>query len=161
MHLTSYFAHRDPGKLAVARIDWYRENGIEIHVGERAREIDRERRVVVSEAGLEVPYDRVVLATGSRPFVPPIEGVDKRGVFVYRTIEDLGVQVHLQKSTRKVLGNLRIQVGQGITGWVAEQREAVAIAQDAMRDGRFRVFRQLPEDGFQAILSVPSWREGG
>ncbi len=51
--------------------------------------------------------------------------------------------------------NLRIPVGQGITGWVAEHCQAVAIARDAMLDSRFRVFRQLPEDCFQAILSVP------
>lgn len=89
VRLTSYFGHRDPAKLAVARLDWYRENGIEIHVGDRARRIDRSRRVVVSEAGVSVPYDRIVLATGSTPFVPPIPGIDKRGVFVYRTIEDL------------------------------------------------------------------------
>ena len=89
VHLTSYFGHRDPGKLAVARLEWYREHGIEIHVGDCARKIDRARRVVVSDAGIEVPYERVVLATGSRPFVPPIPGVDKQGVFVYRTIEDL------------------------------------------------------------------------
>ena len=89
VHLTSYFEHRDPGRLALARLDWYREHGIEIHVGDRAREIDRSRRTVVSQSGVETPYDRVVLATGSRPFVPPIAGVDKQGVFVYRTIEDL------------------------------------------------------------------------
>ena len=89
VHLTSYFDHRDPARLAVARIEWYRENEIQLHVGDRARTIDRSRRVVVSEAGAEVPYDCVVLATGSRPFVPPIEGIDKQGVFVYRTIEDL------------------------------------------------------------------------
>lgn len=89
VNLTSYFRHRDPLKLALARLDWYRRNDIEIHIGDRARQIDRTRRVVVSQAGVEVPYDRVVLATGSRPFVPPIDGIGKRGVFVYRTIEDL------------------------------------------------------------------------
>ena len=89
VRLTSYFEHRDPARLALARIDWYSRNGILLHVGDRARQIDRQRRVVVSESGVEVPYERVVLATGSRPFVPPVEGMGKRGVFVYRTIEDL------------------------------------------------------------------------
>lgn len=97
VHLTSYFGHRDPAKLAVARIEWYRENGIQIHVGDRAREVDRTRKTVISEAGVEVPYDRVVLATGSTPFVPPIPGVDKRGVFVYRTIEDLDAIIEYAK----------------------------------------------------------------
>ena len=100
VHLTSYFGHRDPGKLAVARLEWYRDHGIEIHVGDRVRTIDRERRVVVSDAGIEVPYERVVLATGSRPFVPPIPGVDKRGVFVYRTIEDLDAIIAYARTAR-------------------------------------------------------------
>ncbi len=89
VRLTSYFEHRDAGKLTVAKLSWYRDNDIDIHVGDRASAIDRGRRVVLSEGGRAIRYDRVVLATGSRPFVPPIEGIDKRGVFVYRTIEDL------------------------------------------------------------------------
>ena len=100
VHLTSYFDHRDAGKLMLARLEWYRENGIDIHVGDRAREIDRERRVVVSEAGREIAYDRVVLATGSRPFVPPIDGIDKQGVFVYRTIEDLDSIIEYSKQAK-------------------------------------------------------------
>ncbi|MDE0107317.1 MAG: nitrite reductase large subunit NirB [Bryobacterales bacterium] len=100
VRLTSYFDHRDPAKLAIARIEWYRENGIQLHVGDRARRIDRSRRRVVSEAGLDIPYDCVVLATGSRPFVPPIKGIDKRGVFVYRTIEDLDAIIDYSKKAR-------------------------------------------------------------
>ena len=100
VRLTSYFDHRDASKLAMARLDWYREQGIEIHVGDRATRIDRERKVVVSQKGWEAPYDRVVLATGSRPFVPPIPGVDKRGVFVYRTIEDLDAIIEYAKGAR-------------------------------------------------------------
>lgn len=87
--LTSFFAHRDAEKLMLARLDWYRENEIELHIGDRANAIDRSRRLVRSDKGVEIAYDRVVLATGSFPFVPPVPGVDKRGVFVYRTIEDL------------------------------------------------------------------------
>jgi nitrite reductase (NADH) large subunit len=87
--LTSFFAHRDAEKLMLARLDWYREHGIELHLGDRAGKIDRKRRVVTSDKGVEVNYDTIVLATGSYPFVPPVEGIQKRGVFVYRTIEDL------------------------------------------------------------------------
>ncbi len=89
VNLTSYFTHRDPEPLMLGRREWYEENGITLFVGDRATAIDRKRRVVRSAQGREVPYDRVVLATGSAPFVPPIPGVDKPGVFVYRTIEDL------------------------------------------------------------------------
>lgn len=87
--LTSFFAHRDAEKLMLARLEWYREHGVELHVGDRAARIDRRARVVHSDRGRSVPYDVVVLATGSYPFVPPVPGIQSRGVFVYRTIEDL------------------------------------------------------------------------
>ena len=87
--LTSFFAHRDAEKLMLARLDWYREQGIELHIGDRAATIDRQAKVVRSERGREVSYDKVVLATGSFPFVPSVPGIQNRGVFVYRTIEDL------------------------------------------------------------------------
>ena len=87
--LTRFFDERDAAPLMLASPEWYEEKGIELHVGDRATAVDREARVVRSARGREIPYDRVVLATGSAPFVPPIPGVDKQGVFVYRTIEDL------------------------------------------------------------------------
>jgi nitrite reductase (NADH) large subunit len=89
VNLTKYFEHRNPEKLALARTEWYEQHGITLYVGDRATEIDRERRVVRSAAGREIPYDYIVLATGSAPFVPSVPGIDKKGVFVYRTIEDL------------------------------------------------------------------------
>lgn len=64
------------------------DDGVELRLGEAATAIDRERRVVVTAAG-EHPYDAVVLATGSYPFVPPVAGRDLPGVFVYRTLDDL------------------------------------------------------------------------
>ncbi|QDS97030.1 nitrite reductase large subunit NirB [Adhaeretor mobilis] len=87
--LTTFFAHRDAEKLMLARLDWYKENGVELHIGDLANKIDRQQRVVHSAKGISIPYDHVVLATGSYPFVPPVEGIKRPGVFVYRTIEDL------------------------------------------------------------------------
>jgi uroporphyrinogen-III synthase len=54
-----------------------------------------------------------------------------------------------------LVDHLGVQVGQGITGWVAEHREPVAIASNASNDPRFMIFRSLPEDHFEAILSTP------
>ena len=87
--LTTFFAHRDAEKMMMARMDWYEENDVELHIGDRACEIDRDAFIVRSEKGVEIEYDAVILATGSYPFVPPIPGIDKQGVFVYRTLEDL------------------------------------------------------------------------
>ena len=54
-----------------------------------------------------------------------------------------------------IIGRLRLSVGQGITGWVAEHRTPVAVARNAAKDPRFKFFNQLPEDSYQAFLSVP------
>ncbi|OYV87449.1 MAG: hypothetical protein B7Z73_10085, partial [Planctomycetia bacterium 21-64-5] len=87
--LTSFFAHRDAEKLMLARLDWYREHDIDLNIGDRANKIDRKLRRVFSDRGREIPYDFVVLATGSYPFVPQVPGIKQPGVFVYRTIDDL------------------------------------------------------------------------
>jgi nitrite reductase (NADH) large subunit len=87
--LTSFFAHRDAEQLMLARRDWYEQHGIELHIGDRASKIDRKAKVVHSDRGQKVPYDYIVLATGSYPFVPNVPGIQNLGVFVYRTLQDL------------------------------------------------------------------------
>lgn len=109
--LTSFFAHRDAQKLMLARLEWYREHGIDLHIGDRAAKIDRQAKVVHSDQGRKVPYDMVVLATGSFPFVPPVPGIKNRGVFVYRTIEDLQhIIAYAEKAKRAAV------IGGGLLG---------------------------------------------
>ncbi|MBL4885012.1 MAG: nitrite reductase small subunit NirD [Planctomycetaceae bacterium] len=104
--LTSFFAHRDAEKLMLARMEWYEEQGIELHLGDRASMIDRKNLQVTSSKGVKIRYDKVVIATGSYPFVPPVPGIDKKGVFVYRTIEDLKriIEYGANSKTAAVLG---------------------------------------------------------
>jgi ferredoxin-nitrate reductase len=68
---------------------WYRGLGVELYCDCPARAIDLERKVVYDGRGGEHPYDRLVLATGSRPYVPPISGARQRHVFVFRTQRDV------------------------------------------------------------------------
>src|SRR5262249_27703562 len=66
---------------------WYKDHGVTLHAGRRVTRVDREAKTV--HAGdLEEPYDVLVFATGSRPFVPPIQGTTLHGVFVFRTLDD-------------------------------------------------------------------------
>jgi uroporphyrinogen-III synthase len=60
----------------------------------------------------------------------------------------------------EVVDRLKLRVGQGITGWVAEHGEAVAVSGRAAEDPRFQFFKELPEDGYEAFLSVPLMRRG-
>src|SRR6187401_2544067 len=70
--LTQFFVHRDAEKLMLANLAWYEEHGIELHVGDRAVRIDREKRIVESDQGRKIHFDYVILATGSYPFVPEV-----------------------------------------------------------------------------------------
>jgi nitrite reductase (NADH) large subunit len=91
VHLSEYFAGKSAYHLTMAPVDWYSENGITLHLGDPIQEIDREGKRVVSFKGIEEHYDYLIFATGSSAYIPPIPGVDKEGVFVYRTIEDLNL----------------------------------------------------------------------
>lgn len=89
VHLTSWFETREASSLNMVKEGFYETNNICVYSGDKVSTIDRERKRVVSESGLEVSYDKLVLATGSFPFVPPVPGHDRENTFVYRTIEDL------------------------------------------------------------------------
>lgn len=89
VHLTKFFDNRQADDLLLADRCWYQNNDIDLRLGQRVTDIDADAKTVTTSAGDRLAYDRLVLATGSRPFVPPIGGVDQAGVFVYRTIEDL------------------------------------------------------------------------
>ncbi len=100
MNLTQFFDHHSAEKLSMSPIEWYSENNIELHVGDRVSEIDRTKKVVRSSKGLELAYDIIVLATGSAPFVPPVPGIERKGVFVYRTIEDVEQIIEYGKKSK-------------------------------------------------------------
>ena len=89
VHLSSYFSGKSAQELSLVESDFFGRSGISLKLSERAVAIDRERRVVETAGGLHLEYDRVVLATGSYPFVPPIPGCNRPACFVYRTIDDL------------------------------------------------------------------------
>jgi len=88
VHLSDYFSGCDADALALCDADWYATHGIDLRLNEAVTAIDRDAGEVISAAG-RTPYDRLVLATGSYPFVPPIPGSERPGCLVYRTLDDL------------------------------------------------------------------------
>ncbi|MGE8328262.1 nitrite reductase large subunit NirB [Pseudomonas urmiensis] len=88
VHLSEYFAGSDAETLAMCPSDFYRGHGVHLHLGEAVVDIDRERCEVVTAEG-RYGYDQLILATGSYPFVPPIEGSSGTARLVYRTLDDL------------------------------------------------------------------------
>ena len=87
--LTSFFSGRSAAELSVVPPDFFAQSGMDLFLSEAATAIDRATKIVTTSSGRQVPYDQLVLATGSIPFVPPVPGCDRENCFVYRTIDDL------------------------------------------------------------------------
>jgi nitrite reductase (NADH) large subunit len=101
VHLSSWFAD-EPVDLTLQSESWYGENGIELRLGAPVVAIDRQSRTVTTAAGVRESYDRLILATGSSAFMPPLPGIDRTGVFAYRTIEDLEAITEYSKIASRV-----------------------------------------------------------
>ncbi|HYN13099.1 MAG TPA: nitrite reductase large subunit NirB [Burkholderiales bacterium] len=91
VQLTSFFSGKSAADLNVVPERFFQEHAMTLRLNDSVLAIDPERKLVRSARYREVPYDKLVLATGSYPFVPPVSGKDRRDCFVYRTIEDLEV----------------------------------------------------------------------
>lgn len=111
VRLTEWLDHRDTGRLTLAGPGWGDALGVRVVTGTRVVSVDRDRKLVRTGDGGETAYDRLVLATGSAPFVPPIEGADHDGVFVYRTLDDL---LRLRRRAERV--RRAVVVGGGLLG---------------------------------------------
>ncbi len=110
VHLSEYFAGSTHADLAMGTADWYTEHGIQLLLNEPVTGLDRDQRTVTTPKG-DYTYDELVLATGSYPFVPPIEGREHPHCFVYRTLEDLDA---IRASAQA--GKSGVVVGGGLLG---------------------------------------------
>ncbi|VAW47648.1 Nitrite reductase [NAD(P)H] large subunit [hydrothermal vent metagenome] len=111
VYLSSYFSGKTAEDLSLVKPGFYEENGVKIYMNDKAVDIDLKAKTVTSEAGVTIKYDKLVMATGSYPFVPPIKGNDRPGCLVYRTIEDLEM---IQAEADK--GKVGVVVGGGLLG---------------------------------------------
>ena len=89
VHLSDFFSGKSADELSLAPPQFFDRPNLLLRLNARATGIDRAGKTVTVSTGETLPYDRLVIATGSYPFVPPLPGKDRRDCFVYRTIEDL------------------------------------------------------------------------
>ncbi|TWU57458.1 Nitrite reductase [NAD(P)H] [Rubripirellula reticaptiva] len=113
VNLSRMFEGHGETGLLLARRDWYDEHEIEFKTNCVIKHLDRSARKIVDDHGNHYPYDKLVLATGSRAFVPPVPGSDCEGVFVYRTIDDLE-RIHHHITQRKA--TVGAVIGGGLLG---------------------------------------------
>lgn len=111
VHLSEYFSGRDAASLSLVEDDFFAANGIELRLSQAVTAIDPQTHLIRDAQGHELHWDKLVLATGSWPFVPPIPGNDLPGCFVYRTLDDLdAIAAHAKTATRGVV------IGGGLLG---------------------------------------------
>ena len=98
-------------EIVLNPVEWYAEHGITLHLGKKVVDVDRSRRIVVADDGTEAPYDRLLLATGSNPFILPVPGKDLEGVIAYRDIADTNAMIEAATTHKHA-----VVIGGGLLG---------------------------------------------
>ena len=90
---------------------WYAEHGITLHTGRKVAKIDRKNRYVEADDGTRAEYDRLLLATGSKPFILPVPGADLEGVVGFRDIADVDTMIRASSQYKHA-----VVIGGGLLG---------------------------------------------
>lgn len=139
--LSTYVDHRVAENLEIQPRTWYEEHGLSLITGVRAEEINRQEKSVKTNSGDSIPYDLLVLATGSSPFVPPVPGADLDDVHLYRTLEDL--EEIIAASSGKKSAAI---IGGGLLGLEAAQAlQSLGLKTTVIERANFLMPRQLNE----------------
>ena len=175
-------------------LSWYQENGVRLHAGVKVSHIDRKRRIAVGvplkrdslaysvnaesddgAAVIEEPYDHVIIATGSRPFVPPMEGFGAEGTFLFRTIDDCSRIADFARNCQRAT-----VIGGGLLGLEAARGQVIASSDDGGRKvtvichydtgyysgteksaavATFNVSVKLPAGSYRLVRSDADWTD--
>lgn len=111
VHLSEYFSGKTAEDLSLVEPGFFDRTGFDLRLASRAASVDRRNKTVTTVDGEQIAYDKLVLATGSNPFVPPIPGRERPHCFVYRTIDDLN-----QMKASGAKSKVGVVVGGGLLG---------------------------------------------
>ncbi|MEX1033834.1 MAG: FAD-dependent oxidoreductase [Cellvibrionaceae bacterium] len=111
VHLSEYFRGRTAEQLSLVPAGFFAKHGLTLRLDEAAQRLDLAAKTVTTSRGEVLHYHKLVLATGSYPFVPPVPGHDRPGCLVYRTIEDLEAIMAAGRD-----GEIGVVVGGGLLG---------------------------------------------
>jgi NAD(P)H-nitrite reductase large subunit len=141
------------GKVEKNRLDYrpqdfYEKNNVLLHLGQRAKSIDTESNEVLLESGETIRYDRLLVATGSKPVNPDLPGTKKANVFSFYTISDIE---QIQKYTGK--GKKAVVLGAGLTALKAAEA-LVALGMETTLIVRSRILRNFLDEGAGNLLSA-------
>ncbi|TDP84846.1 NAD(P)H-dependent nitrite reductase large subunit [Aquabacterium commune] len=123
-------------------VDWYAAHGITLHMGKPVTAVNRRQRIVTAADGTQAPYDRLLLATGSQPFVLPVPGHDLQGVVTYRDIADTNAMIEAARTHRHA-----VVIGGGLLGLEAANGLALrGMAVTVVHLGDWLLERQLDRE---------------
>jgi len=98
-------------EIVLNPLSWYAEHGITLHLGKKVVAVNRRQRVVTAEDGTQASYDRLLIATGSNPFILPVPGKDLQGVIAYRDIADTNTMIETARTHKHA-----VVIGGGLLG---------------------------------------------
>ena len=111
VHLSEVFDGKEPSDLAMTTREYYEEIGVDAHFGDFVAKINRDEKTIVTEGGAKFSYDKLVMATGSYPFIPLVPGHEQEHCLAYRTIDDLA-EIKASAKGKKI----GVVVGGGLLG---------------------------------------------
>jgi len=128
--------------------EWYSRRGITVHLGTAVTELDTAARRILLDRGEEVSYDRLLLAVGSNPFQPPLEGMGQEGVFTLRTIDDaLAIRSHAEKCLARGRREA-VVIGGGLLGLeCANALATLGLELTVLEHGPWLLHKQIDEQG--------------
>lgn len=140
----------DQEQLFARSPEWYEERNIRVHLASKVVSLMPDERRIRLEDGSQVAYDRLLLATGARPFVPDVEGIDKQGVFTLRSLEDaLDIRAYAARCERAVV------IGGGLLGLeTAKGLKALGLTVTALEFFPYLLPRQLDEEGAEVFRTL-------
>jgi nitrite reductase (NADH) large subunit len=149
-------------------VDWYAENDITLHLGKKIVKIDRKKRIVTADDGTEAEYDRLLMATGSTPFMLPVPGKDLQGVIAYRDIYDTNKMIEAaEKQSHAIViggGLLGLEAANGLKlrgmdvtvvhlpAWLMERQLDVVAGKMLQKSLEDRGLKFLLEKSTEALL---------
>ncbi|HEX7478989.1 MAG TPA: nitrite reductase large subunit NirB [Polyangiales bacterium] len=148
VNLTHYYDEKDADALQLTPAQFYIDNEIDVRISQRVVKLDLARKRVRTDDDEDHVYDQLVLATGSAAFIPPLPGIDKAGVFAYRTIEDLAAIDAYSKHAKSVA-----VLGGGLLGLeAARAMKTLGLATHVVELAPRLMPRQLDESGAKLLL---------
>lgn len=130
--------------------EWYEQQGIHVHLNLPVVELDPQAHRIRLADGSSVPYDRLLLATGSQAWIPPTEGVNRRGIFTLRTLDDARVIRHFAQSVRR-----GVVIGGGLLGLeTARALRVLKLEVTVLEIAPYLMPRQLDREGAYVLETL-------